>query len=225
MPAQIADRPPLKFADFPALKAQIANFFLSDSLVVVGVCGLGGAGKTTLCQKIIEEFPNHAIRLSCDSFSKFGYTERQYRIATALALDDPDEIEAEENPRHWYAWDDIGSAIEQLKERRAFSYDRSWNRRTGEIDERLEMVLPSHGPAVLLCDGIYLQHSPVREWFDTLLYVDTPLDITVERGRIRSANNGVTGFAASMERLTRAYTIPYFTNYALKADWVVSGVD
>ena len=124
---------------------------------------------------------------------------------------------AEENPIHWYAWDAIGTALGSLRTTRTFTYEYGWNRQSGELDEDYTFSLPPAGPALVLCDCIYLLHSPVRRWFDATVYVDAPFELTIERGRERSMDAARISY---MERLHRTYSKPYFSKYSSSADWV-----
>jgi uridine kinase len=186
-------------------------------LLSVGVCGFPGAGKTTLCKSLSSADPDHFVRFECDRFSRHSYLEREDRIARALRTGN--RSDSEENPLSWYAWNDIEAALAGLRSNGSFVYPHGWNRKTGELDEPYTIALPPARPAVLLCDCIHLLHSPVRGWFDAMILVDTPLDLTLKRGRKRS---GDPARAAYMEHLTRTYTVPYFAAHRAMADVLFS---
>jgi uridine kinase len=207
--------------DNPEVLARAVQDALAENAVLLlGVCGLPGAGKTTLCKEMLQTFPGAVFHFICDRFSKYAYVERERRIAAAIASGCPMDIEAEENPCRWYDWDGIGVALRDLREKRMFVYPFGWNRQSGERDEPYEGRIAGSGPALVLCDGIYLLHSPVRSWFDRVLLVDASLDQTLERGRNRGQSQGEPGRAARMERLTLTYAVPYFAEHAQRADWV-----
>lgn len=191
----------------------------AEDVLVLGVCGLGGAGKTTLCRQIIARCRHPAVHLDCDRFSRHSFRQRRMLIAEALASGLPERVAMEENPCNWYAFDAIGAALRDLRSSRQHTCTRAWNKRTGELDDEYHIVLPPDVPSVILCDCIYLLHDPMPAALDVALLVDTPLAMITERGRARS--KGDDARAADMERLMRTYAIPYFSKYARTADWVL----
>ena len=209
---------PERIAELDALLAWVKADCAPDRPTIIGVCGYPGAGKTTLCKTLTEDTENRIFHFDCDRFSKFSFSKRETHIAQALATGDLEE--AAENPMNWYAWEAIEAALEEIRTRGRFTYANGWNRNTGELDEAYGIALPVHEPAVLLCDCIYLLHQPVRAWLDAVVLVDTPLSVTLKRGQVRS--NGPAR-AAYMERLTRTYTVPYFTTHRAAADLIFSG--
>lgn len=185
--------------------------------VVIGVCGYPGAGKTTLCKSLAAGHSGLVFHFECDRFSRHGFVEREARIAQAQRS--ANMIDAVENPLHWYAWEGIEAALASIRAEGSFTYPHGWNRRTGELDQAYAISVPVNRPAVVLCDCIYLLHSPVRGWLDAVVLVDTPLDVTLDRGRAR-ANDA--GRAAYMERLTRTYAVPYFAAHTAMANVLFS---
>ncbi len=159
---------------------------------------------------------SNVVRLDCDQFSSHSYMERQGRIAKATSSGNPEWIEREENPKNWYAFDDIISALRDLKSKRTHTYDRAWNRQTGELDERYEVALDGDGPSIILCDCIYLLHPPIRAALDVAILVETDAEIVTERGRLRS--KGDTGRASYMESLRQKYSVPYFETFGRHAN-------
>ncbi|MDX3925321.1 MAG: AAA family ATPase [Shinella sp.] len=176
--------------------------------VVVGVCGMAGSGKTTLCNKMIDTLPLNAVRLDCDQFSSRSYAQRQTLIEDATKSGIPQQIEFAENPKHWYCFKDIIAALHDLKTNRIHIHDRAWNRQTGELTGRYRIALAGDGPSVILCDCIYLLHPPIRAELDIAIMVETPEELVTERGLQRS--KGDVSRAAYMERLRQRYTVPYF---------------
>ncbi|KEQ08966.1 AAA family ATPase [Pseudorhizobium pelagicum] len=184
-------------------------------VVVVGVCGFPGAGKTTLCQHIAEMSGVEVVRLDCDLFSTESYSQRQANLAEALKSGSQERIEDAENTQNWYAYDEIARAITDLKSHRRCTYDRAWNRNTGELDERYHLEASLAGPVIVLCDCIYLLHPPIRDALDCAIFVDAPEAVRFARGRVRS--RGDANLAERMERISVRYTAPYFTRYADQA--------
>ncbi|QEW18795.1 hypothetical protein LA6_000970 [Marinibacterium anthonyi] len=207
--------PPPLLTDMGQLRAAVDVLCAQRDITVLGVCGMAGAGKTTLCRMLLAERPGRAAHLECDLFSTRSHADRQARIARARATGDAQAIHAEENPQAWYDWAAIGRAIRGLRQDRACRWHHAWNRQTGELDAPLSVTLPRTGPALLLCDCIYLLHDPVRGWMDGLLLVQAP-DAVIANRR--------AGRAGAPEALRRArdrqerFERPYFDRYTARAD-------
>ncbi len=189
---------------------------------VLGVCGLGGAGKTTLCRALAERFENRALHVAADLFAKYGTAERRARIAAAHETADPTQIEAEENPKNWYGWDGIGQALSTLKSGKSFTLEDGWDQASGEKTQAVTFKPPTGDRPVIILDCIYLLHPPVHEWLDTILLIDTPVAVTEERGRQRDRHRSDPSYLAYKQKLVRDYDLPYFEAYAPKADWVMT---
>lgn len=199
--------------DVIALLAETAG---QDGVTLVGVCGFAGAGKTTLCNRIAAALPDVAFRLDCDRFSAFSHPERTRRIDAARASGDPARAEEEENPRNWYDWAAIAMALQSLRAVRAFESDRAWNSENGLLNGRYALSLPPAGPAVVLCDGIFLLHDPVPGWLDLTLLVQANAHMIDERRRRRAGDKA----DRAKERRDR-FERPYFRTHASRADHVV----
>lgn len=209
---------PVELAGIEDVRCVINDCLTRRDIAVVGICGLGGAGKTCLCRQLCDENPGLVFHFVCDRFSTFGYDERQARIRAACASGDAARIAAEENPCNWYGWADIRDALQALRMRRSFAFEAAWNPRTGACDAHYAMDLPTDGPAVVVCDGIYLLHPDIRSQLDMTLHLDVPVEVVLDRGRGRGRGTGT--HAENMARLTRDYALPYFAEYEPDADYV-----
>ena len=188
--------------------------------LLVGISGLGGSGKTTLCRDLIKILGNQAERFNCDLFSQYGLKERNKRIETARQSKTDETLEAEENPKNWYDWHQIGAALKALKVSPSYVYDNGWNNETGEIDQKIILTRPDHAHSIMLVDCIYLLHSPVRNWFDLTIHVQCPFDVITKRGRVRAVNSGNPDFFEGRHLLIEKYDLPYFRTHAPNADWL-----
>ncbi|WP_153771089.1 AAA family ATPase [Labrenzia sp. CE80] len=176
-------------------------------VVVVGVCGMAGAGKSTFCEALAEKRPRRVFRFNCDLFSALSLSERTSRIEAARRSGDPVRLLNEEDPLNWYAWDEIHKAIEALRHRREFSFNQAWNRETGQLDARYDLFLPGDGQAIVLCDCIFLLHHPVRTWFDHILLIEASAEIIASRRARRSSDAQVERHAQERQK---KFEMPYF---------------
>ena len=192
-----------------------------NDLLVVGVCGMAGSGKSTLCKQMVQDAHFDAVRLDCDQFSSHSLSERRALIAEATRSGDHQQIEFIENPLNWYAYADIISALSDLRSNRAHTYNRAWNRETGELNGLYHLRAPIDRPAVVLCDCIYLLHPVIRNEMDLVILVETAEDIVTERGLKRS--KGDVSRATYMETLRRKYSVPYFATFGAEADIIYKG--
>ncbi|WP_315922191.1 hypothetical protein [Mesorhizobium sp. SP-1A] len=197
----------------------LERYVAKNGTLVVGVCGHAGAGKSTLCREFIYLASIPTIRLNCDLFSTHGYRERQELIAVARATGDRNQIDAIENPRDWYAYNAIASAISDLKQTGRHSYKRAWNSETGDLDGTYDVSLPNQRPAIILCDGIYLLHPPIRQALDITIIVDTATDILDQRCIARS--KGDIERAQQHRTMRERFAVPYFDQYGWLADIVI----
>lgn len=188
-------------------------------LLVAGICGPAGAGKTSLCAALAEAAPFPLVRLDCDAFSRHGHADRQAHIAEAVASGEAARIREAEDPCNWYAFGAIGRALRDLRGTGHHTNPRTWNRRTGELDASYRIALPGARPAVVLCDGIYLLHAPVRAALDVALMVEAPAELRAARGQVRSKDDATR--AALMQRLAETYEQPYFDRHGGTADAVL----
>jgi uridine kinase len=137
-------------------------------LVLIGIAGGTGSGKTTVATKIVEALPpGQALLLQQDSY----YRDRGHLDPTARAGINFDEPEALENDR-------LAGDLRALREGRAVDgpiYDFATHTRRVQT-RRLE-------PApVVVVEGILLfAVAAVRDLFDLRLFVDTPDDVRLLR--------------------------------------------
>lgn len=185
-----------------------------EGVVFIGVCGMAGAGKTTFCNTLTLKHPKQFFRLNCDMFSSSSLAERRHQIQSARKAGDKEQLHIAENPMNWYDWDTIYKAVQNLRQFRKFCFDKAWNHKTGELDARYDITLPASGRVIVLCDCIYLLHHPVRNWFDSVLLVESS-DYAIEFRRKLRSRDAVSERKAELSQT--AFERPYFKTYAKHA--------
>lgn len=197
------------------LKTFLRRAVPSNGDLLVGVCGYAGAGKTTLCRALSDCLPDKVTHFSCDRFSRYSFKEREKRIEAEVGSEDKSY---EENPLHWYDWNAISEALTSLRTARQFTYKNAWNPSSGELDATYSLKLPENQSALVLCDGIFLLHSSVKEWFDITLCVDCAQTLRQSRAKARTKSLSRLSYMASLER---TYVEPYFRDFSQRAEIVL----
>jgi uridine kinase len=141
------------------------------SVLVVGVAGGSGSGKTTIARAIVESFPPHEVAL----LEHDAYYRDQSRLAfeerTRINYDHPDSLDNELFIQH----------LDALRAARAVDkpvYDYAQHTRAA-VTVRVEPA-----PVVVVEGILVLTDDALRSRMDIKLFVDTDADIRVMR-RIR----------------------------------------
>ncbi|WP_339696862.1 uridine kinase [uncultured Marixanthomonas sp.] len=132
-------------------------------MLIIGIAGGTGSGKTTVVQQIVEELPaDEVCIISQDSY---------YKDTSHLSLDERVKI----NFDHPQAidFDLLVSHLKELKEGNSFEqpvYSFVDHNRTGE-------TLTTHPRKVVIVEGILiLTHPDIRELFDIKIFVHADSD-------------------------------------------------
>lgn len=140
---------------------------LNAETIFIGIAGGTGSGKTTLANKISEEFSETAILIEQDNY----YLDLSHLSAEEQSLhnyDHPKSIDFDLLKQHLIALKN-GDSIQKP------SYDFKSHTR----NDSYEVVEPAR---IVIVDGILLFAIPqVRELFDLKIYVDTDSDIRLLR--------------------------------------------
>jgi uridine kinase len=204
---------------------QVAEFINAKEMgrpLVVFICGFGGAGKTTFCHNLAGLLSRPSVVFETDWYARYATTERKERIKSALALQDDELIELEEDPKNWYDWKALTAGLQQLKTAGRLDLRNAWCQKTGEKQLSIELMLPDPLKSVIICDGIYLLHEGIRHAADICIRLNVDLDACLERGRKRDAHRSTPEYLDYKAALTRQYDEPYFERYGANADVVVN---
>lgn len=132
-------------------------------MLIIGIAGGTGSGKTTVVQQIVEELQNDEVCIiSQDSYYK-DTSHLSYQDRVKINFDHPNSIDFELLVTH----------LEQLREGNSFEqpvYSFVDHNRTGE-------TVTTHPKQVVIVEGILiLTHPEIREHFDIKIFVHADSD-------------------------------------------------
>ena len=144
------------------------------SILVIGIAGGTGSGKTTLMKNLTAKFGDVVTVLSHDNYYK-RHDELTYEQRCQLNYDEPDALETDLMARH----------LDQLRRGEAIDcpvYDFTVHNRSEETIH----ILPRR---VILVEGILIFENPeLRELMDIKVFVDADADVRLCRRIKRDVN-------------------------------------
>ena len=145
-----------------------------DNILVIGIAGGTGSGKTTLMKNIINRFEGHVTVLSHDNYYK-RHDELTYEERCKLNYDEPEAFDTSLMVYH----------LEELRHGQAVDcpvYDFTVHNRS---DETLHIV----PEPVIIVEGILIFASEeLRNLMDIRIFVDTDADVRLCRRIKRDVN-------------------------------------
>ena len=147
---------------------------MDNNILVIGIAGGTGSGKTTLMKNLIAEFSGDVTVLSHDNYYK-RHDELTYEERCQLNYDEPAALETDLMARH----------LDQLRQGQAIDcpvYDFTVHNRS---DETVHIVPKK----VIIVEGILIfENEPLRELMDIRIFVDTDADVRLCRRIKRDVN-------------------------------------
>ena len=159
------------------------------SIIVIGVAGGTGSGKSTLVKRLHEAFKDDDVATLCHDYYYKAHPELTYEERTKLNYDHPKSFDTDMMVEH----------IEALKnnvpiERPVYSFVEH-----NRTDEKV-LVKPSK---VIIVDGILIfENKELRDLMDIKVFVDTDADIRLARRILRDVRER----GRSMESVITQYT-------------------
>jgi len=142
-----------------------------DNIIVIGIAGGTGSGKTTITREIVKRLGENVTVLTHDSYYKERH-DLTYEERTQLNYDHPNAFDN----------DMMAEAIAKLKGGEPVEvpiYDYT-------IHDRTENTMTLHPTPVILVEGILIYHSEeLRNLMDIKIFVDTDADVRILRRIIR----------------------------------------
>ena len=147
---------------------------MEKDILVIGIAGGTGSGKTTLMKNIIDSYADSVTVLSHDNYYK-RRDELTYEQRCLINYDDPDALETDLMAIH----------LDKLRQGEAIDcpvYDFTQHNRS---DETVRIV-PKN---VIIVEGILIfENQPLRDLMDIKIFVDTDADVRLCRRIKRDVN-------------------------------------
>ena len=147
---------------------------MENNILVIGIAGGTGSGKTTLMNRLIERFGAEVSILSHDNYYK-RHDELSYEQRCLLNYDEPDALETDLMARH----------LDRLRRGESIQcpvYDFTLHNRSDET----VTIVPKK---VIIVEGILIfTDKQLRELMDIRIFVDTDADVRLCRRIKRDVN-------------------------------------
>ena len=174
---------------------------MASEILVIGIAGGTGSGKTTLMRNIMAQFEGMVTVLSHDNYYK-RHDELTFEERSGLNYDEPDAIETSLMVEH----------LAKLRNGQAIDcpvYDFTRHNRS---DETIHL----EPKPVIIVEGILIfENEPLRELMDIRLFVDTDADIRLCRRikrdvnkRGRTLESVLTQYQATVKPMHEKYVEP-----------------
>ena len=143
-------------------------------ILVIGIAGGTGSGKTTLMNNLIEKFSENVTLLSHDNYYK-RHDELTYEQRCRLNYDEPAALETDLMARH----------LDQLRRGEAIDcpvYDFTQHNRS----DKTIRIIPKR---VIIVEGILIfENKQLRDLMDVRIFVDTDADVRLCRRILRDVS-------------------------------------
>ena len=160
---------------------------MNNDILVIGIAGGTGSGKTTLMKNIVSRFEGDVTVLSHDNYYK-RHDELTYEERSQLNYDEPDALETDLMAAH----------LEALRRGEAIDcpvYDFTAHNRSDET----VLILPRK---VIIVEGILIfENEPLRNLMDIRIFVDTDADVRL----CRRIQRDVTKRGRTLESVLHQY--------------------
>lgn len=148
------------------ISAKINEQPLKRKPMLVAIDGFGGAGKTTIAQKLKDMLGNAYVVGIDDFIIKEKLTEQ----TADKSYFDRKRLEQE--------------VLKPAREGKQIAY-----RRLEWVENTLSTPVVVPDIDYLIIEGISSTHPDIAQYFDVKIWVDTPIDIAKERGHARDGSN------------------------------------
>ncbi|MDO4807739.1 MAG: uridine kinase [Coriobacteriales bacterium] len=142
-----------------------------EDIVVVGIAGGTGSGKTTFAHALAQRLGSDATVLTHDNYYR-AHDDLTYEQRTHLNYDHPDAFETDLMVRHL-------AALKRGESVQVPVYDFTVHNRS----QKTTLAVPSR---IILVEGILIFHWPeLRDLMDIKVFVDADADVRILRRALR----------------------------------------
>ena len=174
---------------------------MEKDILVIGIAGGTGSGKTTLMKNLIAEFEDVVTVLSHDNYYK-RHDELTYEERCQLNYDEPAALETDLMAAH----------LDKLRQGQAIDcpvYDFADHNRSNE-------TIRIEPRPVIIVEGILIfENEPLRDLMDIRIFVDTDADVRLCRRikrdvnkRGRSLESVLTQYQTTVKPMHEKYVEP-----------------
>ena len=174
---------------------------MKKEIMVIGIAGGTGSGKTTLMDNLISHFQGNVTVLSHDNYYK-RHDELTYEERTKVNYDEPNALETDLMARHLDILRNGGSIDCPV-------YDFSTHNRS-------EKTIRIDPKPVIIVEGILIfENQELRDLMDIRIFVDTDADVRLCRrikrdveARGRSLDSVLTQYQETVKPMHERYVEP-----------------
>ena len=160
---------------------------MENNILVIGIAGGTGSGKTTLMKNLINKYGENITVLSHDNYYK-RHDDMTYEERCLLNYDEPAALETDLMAKH----------LDQLRQGNAINcpvYDFTVHNRSDE-------TIRIEPRKVIIVEGILIfENQPLRDLMDIRIFVDTDADVRL----CRRIKRDVTKRGRSLESVLQQY--------------------
>lgn len=173
----------------------IINIYDKNRVLIIGIDGLGGAGKSTISTEI------------CDYLNQNGYDTKLLHIDDFIH---DKSIRYDDNYTEWECYYNIqwrydyllNKIINPIKIHNEFNQDIELYDK--ENDTYILQNLKVSKGSILIIEGIFLQRKEINNIFDYIVYIDVPEDTRLNRVLIRDT------YIGNYQQILNKYNNRYF---------------
>lgn len=151
---------------------KLKNTDISKRIYVVGIDGLGGAGKSTLVDSLKSELQN-------ESYNSY-----------ILHIDDfihPKSIRYNDSKEEWYCYYNlqwrydylIKEILDPIKRGEKIDKEIEFYDKENDTYVKKHIYIPLN--SILLLEGVFLQRKEIKDYLDFVIYLDVPQEIRLDR--------------------------------------------
>ncbi len=175
----------MTLVDIEGLAARVLGLVTPQRIVLLGIDGFGGAGKSTLAARLI---------------NRLGF-------GTVVAMDDFIVKDHMDDDSWEHGWDRArlrAQVLDPVVAGRRTTYQRlEWD------SNSLSEPIPLDPDRLLITEGITALHPALRSLYDLGVWVDTPAEVARARGAARDSGNENEGKWGAWSANDRRYLVEH----------------